>query len=91
MGRRVLRPGGHFVTAVAEEDADLIARFEAAGRRFSGIAVGPDPVALRGLVDLVDQGKLRVHVQETFPFERIADAHRRLERGHLLGKIVLTV
>jgi len=87
----VLRPGGHLVTAVAEEDTELAARFEAAGRRFSGIAVDPDPVALRGLADLVDQGRLRVHVQETFPFERIADAHRLIERGHLRGKAVLTV
>lgn len=87
----VLRPGGHLVTAVAEDDAELIAKFEAAGMRFSGIAVDPDPVALRGLVDLVEQGSLRVHVQETFPFERIADAHRLLERGHLQGKLVLTV
>lgn len=87
----VLRPGGHLVTAVAEEDLALIARFEAAGMRFSGIAVEPDPVALRGLVDLVDQGKLRVHVQETVPFERVADAHRLLEGGHLRGKVVLTV
>ncbi|MFG1641220.1 NADP-dependent oxidoreductase [Amycolatopsis sp. NPDC049252] len=87
----VLRPGGHLVTAVAEEDSALIAKYEAAGLRFSGIAVEPDPVALRGLVDLVDQGKLRVHVQETFPFDRVADAHRRLEGGHLQGKVVLTV
>lgn len=87
----VLRPGGHLVTAVAEEDAVLIAKFEAAGMRFSGIAVDPDPVALRGLADLVDRGELRVHVQETFPFDRIADAHRLIERGHLRGKVVLTV
>ncbi|QCX81957.1 Phthiocerol synthesis polyketide synthase type I PpsC [Streptomyces sp. YIM 121038] len=87
----VLRPGGHLVTAVAEEDAGLIARYEAAGRRFSGIAVDPDPVALRGLVALVEQGGLRVHVQETFPFERVADAHRLLDRGHLRGKVVLTL
>jgi NADPH:quinone reductase-like Zn-dependent oxidoreductase len=87
----VLRPGGHLVTAVAEEDVALIAKYEAAGMRFSGIGVDPDPVALRGLAALVDQGKLRVHVQETFPFERIADAHRLLERGHLRGKVVLTV
>ncbi|WP_410609530.1 NADP-dependent oxidoreductase [Amycolatopsis sp. lyj-109] len=87
----VLRPGGHLVTAVAEEDAGLITKFEAAGRRFSGIAVEPDPVALRGLVALVEAGELRVHVAETFPFERIADAHRLLERGHLRGKVVLTV
>ncbi len=87
----VLRPGGHLVTAVAEEDTGLIAKFEAAGKRFSGIAVEPDPVALRGLADLVDRGELRVHVQETFPFGRIADAHRLIERGHLRGKVVLTV
>ncbi|WP_410597108.1 NADP-dependent oxidoreductase [Amycolatopsis sp. lyj-23] len=87
----VLRPGGHLVTAVAEEDEELIAKFEAAGMRFSGIAVEPDPMALRGLVALVERGELRVRVQETFPFERIADAHRVLEGGHLRGKVVLTV
>ncbi|WP_405974721.1 NADP-dependent oxidoreductase [Streptomyces sp. NBC_00988] len=87
----VLRPGGHLVTAVAEDDPELIARYEAAGMRFSGIAVDPDPIALRGLVELVEQGRLRVHVQETFPFERVADAHRLLDAGHLQGKLVLTV
>ncbi|MCX5602822.1 NADP-dependent oxidoreductase [Streptomyces phaeochromogenes] len=87
----VLRPGGHLVTAVAEGDSELVAKYEAAGMRFSGIAVDPDPVALRGLVELVEQGRLRVHVQETFPFERVADAHRLLDGGHLQGKLVLTV
>ncbi|MFG1972360.1 NADP-dependent oxidoreductase [Nonomuraea fuscirosea] len=87
----VLRPGGHLVTAVADEDTRLIAKFEAAGLRFSGIAVGPDPAGLRGLVELVEQGRLQVHVQETFPFERVADAHRLLDAGHLRGKLVLTL
>ncbi|SEP39331.1 NADP-dependent oxidoreductase [Amycolatopsis saalfeldensis] len=87
----VLRPGGRLVTAVADEDSELAAKFEAAGLHFSGIAVDPDPVALRGLVELVEQGKLRVRVQETFPFERAADAHRALDGGHLQGKLVLTV
>ncbi|MFD0313048.1 NADP-dependent oxidoreductase [Streptomyces flavalbus] len=87
----VLRRGGHLVTAVAEGDSRLIARYEAAGMRFSGIAVDQDPVALRGLAGLVEQGRLRVHVQETFPFERVADAHRLLDSGHLQGKLVLTV
>ncbi|MGW7554717.1 NADP-dependent oxidoreductase, partial [Streptomyces rimosus] len=87
----VLRPGGHLVTAVADEDSKLITKYQAAGMRFSGIAVDPDPVALRGLVALVEQGRLRVHVQETFPFERVADAHRLLDAGHLQGKLVLTV
>lgn len=87
----VLRPGGHLVTATSEDDTRLADRCEAAGIRFSGIAVDPDPVALRGLVALVEQGRLRVHVQRTFPFERVADAHRLLDDGHLQGKLVLTV
>ncbi|WP_411124005.1 NADP-dependent oxidoreductase [Streptomyces sp. x-19] len=87
----VLRPGGHLVTAVVEDAAELAATYEAAGMRFSGIAVDPDPVGLRGLVELVEQGRLRVHVQETFPFERVADAHRLLDAGHLQGKLVLTL
>lgn len=86
----VLRPGGHLVTAVAMRDPKLAAKFETAGMRFSGIAVDPDPVALRRIVELVEQDGLRVHVQETFPFERVADAHRVLDDGHLQGKIVLT-
>jgi len=89
--QRVLRPGGHLVTAAAEDDADLVAAFQRAGMRFSGVAVDPDPVALRGLLDLVERGKLRVHVQESFPFDRVVDAHRLLDAGHLRGKLVLTV
>lgn len=27
-------------------------------------------------------------MQETFPFERVADAHRLLDGGHLQGKLV---
>jgi NADPH:quinone reductase-like Zn-dependent oxidoreductase len=87
----VLRPGGHFVTAVADDDQELADRYEEAGMRFSGIVVDPDPVGLHALVDLVEAGGLRVHVQETFPFERIADAHRTLGAGHLQGKLVLTL
>ena len=87
----VLRPGGHLLTAVEDDDPKLAAKCEDAGMRFSGIVVDPDPVGLRGLVELVDQGKLTVHVQETFPFERVVDAHRALERGHLQGKLVLTI
>ncbi|PXX70951.1 NADPH:quinone reductase-like Zn-dependent oxidoreductase [Nocardia tenerifensis] len=87
----VLRPGGHLVTAVADEDTELAGKFEAAGLRFSGIGVDPDPIALRGLAELVEHGKLRIHVQQTFPFERVADAHRLLDGGHLQGKLVLTL
>ncbi|RIX29953.1 NADP-dependent oxidoreductase [Amnibacterium setariae] len=85
----VLRRGGHFVTAVADDDTKLRDRYERAGMRFSGVAVDPDPAGLAGLIALIEAGKLHVQVEETFPFSRVADAHRRLESGHVLGKLVL--
>jgi NADPH:quinone reductase-like Zn-dependent oxidoreductase len=52
-----------------------------------------EPVAadLRWLASQADAARLRVEVQETFPLERAADAHRLIEGGHVRGKIVLTV
>jgi NADPH:quinone reductase len=38
-----------------------------------------------------DAGELRVHVGATLPLERAADAHRTLEAGKVMGKLVLTM
>jgi NADPH:quinone reductase-like Zn-dependent oxidoreductase len=40
---------------------------------------------------LVHEGRLRPHIEETFPLERAADAHERIEAGHVRGKLVLTI
>jgi NADPH2:quinone reductase len=50
-------------------------------------------VAQAGIVQrvlaMVAEGRVRVHVAETFPLSRVGDAHRRLEAGGVTGKIVL--
>ncbi|NEC27549.1 NADP-dependent oxidoreductase [Streptomyces sp. SID8111] len=53
--------------------------------------VRPDPQDLTRLTELAEQGALRVHVSETFPLERAADAHRLNQEGRTRGKIVVTV
>jgi NADPH:quinone reductase-like Zn-dependent oxidoreductase len=60
-----------------------------AGVRFAGIMVEPDHVALESLADLADEGRLRVHLERTFTFDDIAEAHRYVEGGHMTGKVVL--
>lgn len=40
---------------------------------------------------LVERGEVRPIVHATFPLERAADAHRMLESGEVVGKVVLTV
>lgn len=39
----------------------------------------------------VEQGRLKPVIDSTFPLARAADAHRRMESGEHIGKIVLTV
>jgi NADPH:quinone reductase-like Zn-dependent oxidoreductase len=41
--------------------------------------------------ELVRSGRVRVHVDSTFPLAEARAAHERLERGEQLGKIVLTI
>ncbi|MFD7703009.1 NADP-dependent oxidoreductase [Streptomyces caelestis] len=53
--------------------------------------VRPDPQDLQHLSDLADQGTVTVHVSETFPLERAADAHRLSQEGRTRGKIVVTM
>jgi NADPH:quinone reductase-like Zn-dependent oxidoreductase len=40
---------------------------------------------------LLAEGALRPHIEAAYPLERAAEAHERLEEGHVRGKLVLTV
>ncbi|GAA2228439.1 NADP-dependent oxidoreductase [Kitasatospora cystarginea] len=87
----VLKPGGVLVTILEHRDDALRARSEAAGRRFAGISVEPDGAALATIAELVEAGRIRPYVEETFPLAEVAKAHARVESGRTQGKIVLTV
>lgn len=87
----VLRPGGVLVTAVERANAELPAKFAAAGRRFAGVAVEPDRAGLERLTELVEAGKLRPHVSQTLPLREAARAHEILGAGSVTGKIVLAM
>jgi NADPH:quinone reductase-like Zn-dependent oxidoreductase len=80
-GLLIVLPGGvaDVVAAAAREQS----------RRTAGMQVEPDYCGLEALAALVDEGKLTVAVEETFPLARAAEAHQRLEDGRARGKIVL--
>ncbi|MGB3405249.1 MAG: zinc-dependent alcohol dehydrogenase family protein [Microcoleaceae cyanobacterium] len=40
---------------------------------------------------LIKEGKLKIHLHQTFPLEKAAEAHRFLEAGGMMGKIALTI
>ncbi|MGC4110807.1 MAG: NADP-dependent oxidoreductase [Nocardioides sp.] len=55
-----------------------------------GVLVTPGRDRLYELSAAVAAG-LRPHVSDTYPLERVADAHRRLEAGRVGGKLVITL
>ncbi|HSE72323.1 MAG TPA: NADP-dependent oxidoreductase, partial [Nocardioidaceae bacterium] len=67
-------------------DADSVI---AMGGRY--VFVRPEREHLDALAELAEDGALRVDLAETYPLERIADAHRASETGHTRGKIAVTV
>jgi len=54
-----------------------------------GSTMGPK-ASLFKILRLVSEGKLFPVLDQVFPFSQVAEAHRRLERGSQMGKIVLT-
>jgi len=77
---------------VAPERIDTIIDFPAAERtgvRTDGNAVGARPDVIEGLVARAADGRLDVPVSATYPLDRVRDAYRELERGHVHGKVVL--
>lgn len=78
----LLAPEGRLASIVDNEVVDYGGRYH---------FVRPDPQDLRRLSELAEQGVVSVHVSETFPLERAADAHRLNQEGRTRGKIVVTV
>ncbi|MFF1357077.1 NADP-dependent oxidoreductase [Streptomyces sp. NPDC058297] len=78
----LLAPGGRIASIADASVVDLGGRY---------VFVRPDAADLTRLADLAEQDVVTVHVDETFPLERTADAQRLSAEGRTRGKIVVTV
>jgi NADPH:quinone reductase-like Zn-dependent oxidoreductase len=83
-----VRVGGHAATIV-----DLTGDLDLAIDRnidLHGVLMRAGRDRLYELAAEVSAG-VRPHVADTYPLERVADAHRRLEAGRVGGKLVITL
>jgi NADPH:quinone reductase-like Zn-dependent oxidoreductase len=46
--------------------------------------------AFTELLKLYEQGRIKPHIDRSFPFEQAAEAHGYIEAGQNVGKVVLT-
>ncbi|KOX12454.1 NADP-dependent oxidoreductase [Nocardiopsis sp. NRRL B-16309] len=91
---RVLAPGGLYIGLSNPFDVEGVAAAateEGRGVRGTTVVVEPDHTALESITALVEDGRLRPVVSDTFPLEEAARAHERGETGRTTGKIVLTL
>src|SRR5712672_2276804 len=92
--------GGDYVRLAVQDlgvppsRVDTIANFEAVekyGVKADGNAAGSSAAVLAELAGLIAACELEVPITASFPLDEVQDAYRRLDEGHVLGKIVLLV
>jgi NADPH:quinone reductase-like Zn-dependent oxidoreductase len=88
---KVLRPGGVIIPIPSGFSPDLLETARAQGLRAIGFLVEPDGAALKRIAELIDQGAVKVEVEDVLPLEEAAEAHRRGQLGRTRGKLVLHV
>ncbi|MEU4877511.1 NADP-dependent oxidoreductase [Streptomyces sp. NPDC021608] len=85
----VLKRGGTMLPVFfAQYDPEETARL---GITVSNIQVRSNGPQLAEIGRLLGEGRLRVGVDSTYPLSEAGSAHTRAARGHIQGKIVLTV
>lgn len=87
----VMKRGGLYIGVPGGVHPEVAADAERRGIRTTGILVEPDRTGLEAIAALVDEGRLRVAVDNTFPLEEAGAAQDAGAAGHTQGKIVLEV
>ena len=84
----IVKKGGFVVTLVARiDDAELTKH----GIRGASLSVKPDSNELAEIGKLIDEGKIKVVVSQTFSLSEAMKAQEQVATGHTRGKIVLRV
>ncbi|MGJ0392652.1 MAG: NAD(P)-dependent alcohol dehydrogenase [Methylocystis sp.] len=95
--RKILAPGGIYVTTLPSPDLFLwgplqrIAKMFGPAKQARMLMVRPNGEDLAYLGRLADEGKLKPVVSVRLPLDQAAEAHRMSQAGHVRGKIVLEV
>jgi NADPH:quinone reductase-like Zn-dependent oxidoreductase len=84
----VVKKGGVIVSIVARPDKPELTK---RGIRGAALSVEPNSDELAEIGKLIDEGKIKVIVSQTFPLAEARKAQEQVATGHTRGKIVLKV
>lgn len=84
----VLRPGGLLIGASIDPGTDERQAVDR-GLRYVWVTAEPSGQVLERITERIEEGRLRVTVQRTYPLAEAAAAHRAIEEKRTTGKIIL--
>lgn len=84
----LLKRGGVLVSTLTEPSQQSAKTFGVRALRYT---VEPDGEQLAEIAALVSSGKVKPHVEKTYPLNEARSALSAVEKGHSIGKIVLVV
>ncbi|KQW18129.1 hypothetical protein ASC80_22110 [Afipia sp. Root123D2] len=84
----LLKREGVLVSTLTDPSQDKAKEHGVRAMRYT---VEADGAELAEIAELVVAGKVKPHVAKTFPLEQASDALSDVEKGHSVGKVVLTV
>jgi NADPH:quinone reductase-like Zn-dependent oxidoreductase len=85
---KLIRKGGVLVSTLTEPSQQMAKKLGLRATRYTVEANGEE---LAEIAALVEAGKVKPHVERTFPLNAAAEALSLVEQGHSVGKIVLIV
>lgn len=89
---KVLKNGGVVLTTVApdvSEEVKVAAKKE--NKTITNILVHSSAEDMYTLKGMLESGAIKPNIYKTFAFEDMADAHREVEKGRTVGKVIVTI
>ena len=88
---KITKPGGYILTIPEKVPDEVASQAKQKGINTVSFKVKSNGNDMKQLAGLFQKGQLRSHISKTFSFADIAAAHREMETGRTIGKIVVTV
>jgi NADPH:quinone reductase-like Zn-dependent oxidoreductase len=87
---QVLKKGGTVVSILGPGSAAVAEKAKTLGVNIKAFLVKTDPLDIKAIANLLEKQAVKPHVSQTFPFDKMADAHLHVESGKTKGKVVIT-
>ncbi|MBD0776674.1 NADP-dependent oxidoreductase [Maribacter sp. ANRC-HE7] len=89
---KVLKNGGAIITTVAPDLPEGVkAAAEKENKTITNILVHSSAEDMNTLKRMLESGAIKPNIYKTFAFEAMADAHREVEKGRTVGKVIVTI